>query len=591
MCGIVGYVGPRQAKPVLLGMMQRLEYRGYDSCGLATVGKGMNLLKAAVRVRDLANQKAEMAGTYGLGHTRWASVGTVTQENAHPFVACDKGVVIAHNGNIKNFTELKKRLENSGHLFSSQTDSEVIAHLTEEYYQGNLVEAIEKAVNELEGPFAVIALHPEHKRLVAAAKGCPIVIGLGEGENWLASDVTAILEYTNRVLYLEDGDIAAVEAESIKVYANGSPVNRGSELIGWAPESVTKAGYEHQMLKEIHEQPRIIRNIIGRRQSAWLPPDPTGETSRGVLLLGCGTSYHACIVGKILIEELSGIQTDAELASELSEVTASTRRYQIAIGLSQSGETADTCAALNRLRQAGAQTLAVSNVPGSRLTRLAGQTILTDAGPEMSVAATKSFTAQLVTLLKMSLALPTKQPKRILDLIGELRVLPAKTQMILDQEDAHSSAAQWLAAFKNIICIGRGIHLPIALECALKLKEITYIHAEGCAAGELKHGTLALLSPITPVVAFIGTDETRRQMLTAVREVKARGAPVLAIAPEGEDELMDLVDRVIFVPRTDPLLQPVLSTVSAQLLAYHAARSLDLPVDTPRNLAKSVTVE
>ncbi|MEL7561981.1 glutamine--fructose-6-phosphate transaminase (isomerizing) [Dehalogenimonas sp. 4OHTPN] len=591
MCGIVGYVGSRQAKTVLLGMMLRLEYRGYDSCGLATVETGVNLVKAAVRVQDLADRGMEMPGTYGIGHTRWASVGAVTQENAHPFMACDHAVVIAHNGNIKNFAELKKRLENSGHQFSSQTDSEVIAHLIEGYYHGDLADALGQAVKELDGPFAVIALHPDSRRLVAAVNGCPIVIGLGEGENWLASDVPALLEYTGRVIYLEDGDIAAVEADSVKICAKGRLVSRASQTIGWAPESVARAGYQHLMLKEIHEQPRIIRNIIQRKQSAWLPADSFGETTCGVLLIGCGSSYHACLAGKILIEGLSGIQANAELATELFDVTGSTRRYRAVIGLSQSGETADTCAALDRQRQAGFYTIAISNVPGSRITRLAEQTILTDAGPEISVAATKSFTAQLVTLLNMGLALPSKEPRRALDLTGELRALPAMLQRILDRENAHASAARWLASFKNIICIGRGILLPIALECALKLKEITYIHAEGCAAGELKHGTLALLSPATPVIAFMGTDETRAQMLTAIREVKARGVPVLAIAPEGEEDLEDLADRVILLPRTDPLLQPVLAAAAAQLLAYHTALSLDLPIDTPRNLAKSVTVE
>ncbi len=590
MCGIVGYVGRRRAQPLLLEAMVRLEYRGYDSCGLAVAGERLIVHKDAVRVAELSGNSPDIDGVIGIGHTRWASVGAVTRENAHPHLDCIGDIALAHNGNITNYSALKTRLEGSGHKFGSDTDSEVIAHLIEEYYHGDLAAAVIRALGEIEGSYAVVALHKNEKRLVAARRSGPLVIGLGEGENWLASDVTALLTHTGRVIYLEDGDLAAVGADSIAIFRDGKLIAPRIDVIDWLPEHASKSGYQHFMLKEIHEQPRIIRDLAGAFNST-IPGQPglLNKETAGVLILACGTSYHAGMIAGRAIEELLGLPVNIQLASEYTP-TPPTHLKKLVIGISQSGETADTLSVLRPLIQSGARVLAVTNVPGSSITRLADETLLTHAGPEISVAATKSFTAQIVALLALTLDSGRIDRQRRIGLLSELRALPAKVQQMLEHSAGVETHAKWLAGHRDAICIGRGINHPVALEAALKLKEVAYIHAEGCAAAELKHGTLALVSESMPVIAFIGSDDSRAPMLTSIREIKVRGAPVLAVAPEGDPELEQTADHVIWVPRTDALLQPVLNAVALQLLAYYTALALGLPIDTPRHLAKSVTV-
>jgi len=591
MCGIVGYIGRRRAQPVLLEALSALEYRGYDSCGLAVAnGGGISVTKDSVRVADLANAAPHLDGGLGIGHTRWASVGAITAENAHPHLDCGEAITVVHNGNITNYLELKRRLEASGHRFRSDTDSEVIAHLIEEQYRGDLMIATHAATAELDGSYAIIAMHRGEPRLVADRCGGPLVIGLGEGENWLASDVTAILSFTSRVIYLQDGDLAVVEAGSVAVYRGGQRLAPDIETVDWLPEQTGKSGYHNYMLKEIHEQPRVIRDLVGAVGRTSLAARLLEGSTSGVIMPACGSSYHAGLLGAIFIEDLLGIPVKVGLASEFGPPSGAALSGKLAIGLSQSGETADTLGALQRLRRAAAKVLALTNVPGSSITRLADETLFTHAGPEIGVAATKTFTAQLVALIVLVLSTGKADPQRRTGLWSELRALPAAVRRVVDAETEIATAGRWLAGYRDVICIGRGSHYPIALEAALKLKEVAYLHAEGCAAGELKHGTLALVSDSMPVIAFLGTDN-RPAMLTAIREVKARGAPVLAIAPAGDTELEQTADRVIFLPRTDPLLQPVLSAVALQLLAYYTALELGLPIDTPRHLAKSVTVE
>jgi len=593
MCGIVGYIGERQAQPILLNSLRRLEYRGYDSCGIAVSNSGIEVYKDAVRVVELEKALSWLYGTVGIGHTRWATHGGPSWVNAHPHCDCAGNIAVAHNGIINNFQLLRQQLINEGHIFVSETDTEVIPHLIEKYYQGSLEDAVEAALGDMEGSYAITVLMAGEPKLVAARKDNPLIIGIGDRENFIASDVPAILEYTNRVIYLEDSDIVVVTPYSVRVKRDGTEVDREAHKILWSVEQAQKGGYEHFMLKEIHEQPKVIRDtLVEYTQTAEPLVDLEMMRDIGIesmLMLACGTSYHAALIGKSIAEELISIPVRAELASEFNYY-GQTLAKTMAIVITQSGETADTLKAIKRLKEAGCQVLTITNVVGSSASRIADQIIYTRAGPEISVAATKSFMAQLVVLYWLVMSYSKVDARRLASMLLDLRQLPNKVQQVLDNTGKISEVAKYLARYEDVFFIGRGINFPVALEGALKLKEISYIHAEGYAAGELKHGPFALLSDDTPVIAIVAQDNTYEAMLTNIKEVKARRSPVIALAEEDEaiDEIADLV---ITVPQVNAVFSPMVNTVALQLLAYYVAKERGCSIDTPRNLAKSVTVE
>ena len=590
MCGIVGYIGNKQAQPVLLNCLARLEYRGYDSCGIAVRANAIEMYKDAGRVKELARVVPKLGGVVGIGHTRWATHGEPSQINAHPHLDCSGNIAVVHNGIINNFQKLKQQLIDQGHNFISQTDTEVIPHLIEKYYNGNLEEAVETALRDIEGSYAIVVLAAGESKLVAARKDSPLIIGIGDRENFVASDVPAILDYTNRALYLEDGDIAIVSKKGIRVRRNGTGVKREEHRISWSVEDAQKAGYEHFMLKEIHEQPKVIRDTLGDYTQRAEPAKLLDAGIESILVLACGTSYHAALVGRYIIEELLSIPVRVELASEFN-YWAPTLANTGAIAITQSGETADTLKAMKKLKDMGCLVLAITNVVGSSASRIADQIIYIRAGPEISVAATKSFTAQLMVLYWLAMSHSKVDARRLAGLIMGIRQLPQKVQQVLDNEGEIMECARYLAGYENAFFIGRGINFPVALEGALKLKEISYIHAEAYPAGELKHGSFALLSEDVPVIAIVARDNTYEAMLTNIKEVKARRSPVIALAEEGDEDIDQLADLVITVPKVDAIFSPVVNTVALQLLAYYTAKHRGCPIDNPRNLAKSVTVE
>ncbi len=593
MCGIVGYIGKKKAQPVILNCLSKLEYRGYDSCGIAISGNNLQVYKDIGRVKALEKTLPSLEGTVGIGHTRWATHGEPSQVNAHPHCDCTGRFAVVHNGTINNFQELRERLTREGHTLFSQTDTEVIAHLIEKYYQNNLTDAVEKALQEIEGAYTMIVLMDSGDSLVAARKDSPLIIGIGNRENYFASDVPALLDYTSRVIYLEDGDIAVIKADSYSIRNNGSRIIREEHKITWSVSDAQKAGYEHFMLKEIHEQPKVIRDTIAGYISAGEPAaELVGEDSstNEILILACGTSYHAGLVGKYVIEKLVDIPVRVEMADEFvynGQATAGNR----AIVITQSGETLDSIKAIKKLKDRGCRVITITNVIGSTVTRITDHTIYTRAGPEISVAATKTYMAQLIALYWLALPYAKVDINSLDTLVTELRQLPVKVQQVLDNEVVVADCARKLVDYDNVFFIGKGINYPVAMEGALKLKEISYIHAEGYAAGELKHGPFALLGDKTPVVAIIAPDNTHETIVTSIKEVKARHSPVLAVVSEEDETMTGLADLILTVPRLDPLFSPVVNSVVMQLLAYFVAKERDCPIDFPRNLAKSVTVE
>ncbi len=594
MCGIVGYIGEKQAQCILLDCLRKLEYRGYDSCGIAVAAGDIQVYKDAVRVEALGKTSPHFDGLTGIGHTRWATHGEPSQVNAHPHLDCTGNIAVVHNGIVSNFRVLKDQLIREGHNFVSQTDTEVISHLIEKYYDGDLEKAVEAALRDIEGSYAIIVLMRGVSTLVVARKDSPLIIGIGDRENFIASDVPAILDYTDRVIYLEDGDIGVVTKSGIKIRRDGAEVDREEHKILWSVEEAQKAGYEHFMLKEIHEQPRVIRNTLGEYIQTTNPvinlAVMKGAGIESILMLACGTSYNAALVGRYIIEELLRVPVRVELASEFNywgQPLAKT----LTIAITQSGETADTLKVMKKLREVGCPVVAITNVEGSTASRIANQTIYTKAGPEISVAATKTFVAQLMVLYWLAISHSKADARRLASLRMGLRQLPSKVQQVLDDDDKIREYAQYLSKYEDVFFVGRGISLPVALEGTLKLKEISYIHAEGLAAGEMKHHTIALFGRDTPVIAVAASDNTYEAMLTNIKEIKARGSPVMALAEEGNEDIEEFADSVITVPRVDTIFSPVVNVVALQLLAYYTARERGCPIDFPRNLAKSVTVE
>ena len=604
MCGIVGYVGKRQATAILIDALKRLEYRGYDSAGLAMLtDNGIAVCKTEGKISDLEAKLPEMKGTCGIGHTRWATQGAPTTINAHPHVSGNLAVV--HNGIIENYQELYDWLKSEGYEFVSETDTEVLAHLAHKYYKGDLVRAVIEGLKKVKGSYAAAYLCSDSNTLVAARKESPLVAGVGKGENFIASDVTALLKNTRDVVYMQDFEVVQLTGESMQFFDfDGNPVRKKTETIEWNIEAAEKSGYPHFMLKEIHEQVTSVHDtLLGRiselsgeviLDEVTLSGDEIKNLER-IVIIACGTSYNAGLLGKYLFESLAGVHTDVDISSEFRYANPVLSESTLVIAISQSGETADTIAATKEAKTYGCHTLAITNVVGTTLSREVENIVYTRAGPEIGVAATKTFTSQLIALYLLSIYFARKRKKIDVDrskrLLVSMKQLPGMIQQILNNKEFIKKQAIRFSKAKDYFFLGRSLNFPIALEGALKLKEISYIHAEGYAAGELKHGPLALISKETPVVALATRSSTYDKMVNNIKEVKARSAQVMAIAGMDDTEIEKYVDVVIKVPVADELLYPVLSSIVVQLLAYNSADALGCPIDKPRNLAKSVTVE
>lgn len=623
MCGIVGYVGQKRVVPVIIEGLRKLEYRGYDSAGIAVAGNGdgLQVRRAEGKLRNLeeAIRSKPLDGTYGIGHTRWATHGRPTEENAHPHRDCTGKIVVVHNGIVENYLPLKKRLIEQGHKFTTETDTEVIAHLIEEAFTtGNgtrpkLEDAVRKTVKQLTGVFALVVISTEDpNKIVAARNGPPAVIGLGKDEYFVASDIPALLDHTRDLFFLADGDLAVITPTGVQLTDfNGKPVQRQVQRVTWDPIQAEKGGFKHFMLKEIYEQPRAVRDTtLGRISQdsgkVFLEEmEIAGEEFRQinkVNIAACGTSWHAGLAGKFMIERLARVQVEVDYASEYRYRDPITGPEALTLLITQSGETADTIAAQREAKAKHSKTLAICNVVGAMIAREASGTIYTHAGPEIGVASTKAFTAQLTALFLFALFLAQRRNQiddaQSLALVGELTRLPGKLEAILNHDEACENLAKQYQRAQDFLFLGRGIHYPIALEGALKLKEISYIHAEGYPAGEMKHGPNALIDENLPVVVLATRDSNDpdsvlryEKTVSNIKEVTARSGKVIAIATEGDKEIQESADHVLYVPEAPELMLPILEVVPLQLLAYHIAVRRGCDVDQPRNLAKSVTVE
>ena len=608
MCGIIGYVGSRQAKPLLLEGLRRLEYRGYDSAGLALREEdGLDYVRAVGNLENLV----EAAGAngsrsqHGLGHTRWATHGGVTEQNAHPLTGCEpERLAIVLNGIVENYVELRSELTARGHTFTSETDAEVVVHLLEEAHEGDLVQALCSVYSKLEGHFSIVAIHRDHPDLLVGVRHqTPLVVGLGQGENFLASSLAAFLSETRTVLHPADGEVAEVTPSGVRFFVDGAEVDGPEpQEVDWDEEGAEKGGYETFMLKEIFEQPDAVQETIGDRvRGHKLVLEALGLTEleirnlRRIVIVACGTAYHAGVVGRYIVEEWARVPVEPDIASEWIYRNPVLSKDTLVIGISQSGETRDTVNAVKLARESGARTLAITNLMGTQITREVDATLYTRCGMEVGVAASKTFTAQvaLLSLLALKLAeirrtLPQPEIDFILDRLHEL---PEKMQEFLDGDHPIESIAQRFHDKPFFLYLGRHIGLPVALEGALKLKEISYIPTEAYSAGEMKHGPIALLDEGTPVVVVATNIHVYDKIVSNIQETRARGAHVIAIATDGNEDIQHHADDVIYVPRTPNFLQAPLAAIPLQLLAYRIARLRGLNVDQPRNLAKTVTVE
>ncbi len=608
MCGIIGYLGPKSPVDVLVEGLKKLEYRGYDSAGLAIAkNREIYLRRVKGKIKDLEVSLREnpIEGQYGLGHTRWATHGRPSENNAHPHRDCQGKIVVVHNGIIENYLELKKRLQAKGHSFQTETDTEVIAHLLEENFSGSLEAAVVRTVSALEGSFAfacLTVLDPE--KIVAARSGPPLVVGLAEKETILASDVAPILEHTRKVIFLADREMAVATRDGVKFFDfSGQEITKPVIELTWSPLMIEKRGYKHFMLKEIHEQPQVVRETINNRLSldtgtvslAELEPLANRvKNCRRAIIIACGTSFHAGLVGQVLLETLTRIPAAVEYASEFRYRDSVVFEDDLIIPVSQSGETADTLAAVRGIKEKSGPVLAVCNVLGSTLVREAEAVLFTQAGPEIGVAATKTFTAQLAALTLLAIwlgqvkgTIKKEERERI---IAELQRIPHRMEEILNDVSPVEGLAHRFSSYSHFLYLGRWVSFPVALEGALKLKEISYIHAEGYAGGEMKHGPIALVDEKMPTLAVIPKDRVFEKMLSNINEIKAREGVILALTDHPE-ELRSQVNHVIPVPSTHPLLSPLLTVLPLQLFAYYIATRRGADVDQPRNLAKSVTVE
>ncbi|AFC33605.1 GlmS [Paenibacillus mucilaginosus 3016] len=609
MCGIVGYVGKRESQNILIEGLKKLEYRGYDSAGVAvytTEGLQVKKSKGRLAVLESKLESAPLSGTIGIGHTRWATHGKPSDVNSHPHTDNSHKFSVVHNGIIENYISLKEELTAQGHVFVSETDTEVISHLIASLYEGDIVKAVQKAVSRMKGAFALGVLTEfEPDKLVAVRLASPLIIGVGEGENFIGSDIPAILEYTRNVYILNDGEMAVLTREGVELMTlEGNFIYRELFHVDWDIVTAEKGGFDHFMLKEIYEQPKAYRDTMGARLDASgkkvLLPEigMTPEQIRGIRqvhIVACGTAFHAGLVGKTVIEQLARIPVETDVASEYRYRSPIITPETLVIVVSQSGETADTLAALREAKKCGARVLAITNVVGSSVSREADDVIVTWAGPEIAVASTKAYTSQLIAfyLLGLYLAqtLGSQSEAYIAEVIAGLQELPQKVEQILEGAPILKDVAEQISTHDNLFFIGRGLDYAVALEGSLKLKEISYIHSEAYAAGELKHGTLALIEEGVPVIAIATQEDLFEKTVSNIKEVTARGAHVFGIHNEGETELGKVVDHVYAIPSTLPLLTPALSVVPLQLLSYYASLARGNDVDKPRNLAKSVTVE
>ena len=612
MCGIFGYVGERKALPILLEGLSHLEYRGYDSAGVACLdGKGssISLLREKGKLSALRQKVAGAAcpGSIGMGHTRWATHGEPSEQNAHPHLDCRQRLALVHNGIIENYAPLRQKLKQRGHTFRSETDTEVLVHLIEEYNRGDLIRAVQKAVKEAHGYYAFVLLSADEPgKLFAFKRSNPLVLGLGKGENFIASDVPALLPYTREVLYLNDDEYAVVEKERVQAFSlkNRKPLNRKPSRIDWSTSEAQKSGFPHFMLKEIHEQPKVLSDIVARHR------DPKGnlhfetftprieaalKRARKIFVISCGTAYHAGLVARYMIEGVARIPTEVQPSSEFRYCDPIISKNDLAVLITQSGETADTLAALREAKAKGAFTLAIVNVVGSTIAREADAVIYTHAGPEIGVASTKAYLAQLMTLSFLALFLAKSRNqidrKKLAQWIRQIKKLPNQTREVLRQESLIRDCVEKHYHRKNFLYLGRGYNFPNALEGALKLKEISYAHAHGYAAGEMKHGPIALIDSELPVICIAPQSKTYEKMISNIEEIRARQGIVISIGTKGNFVLQDLSSHTFFIPPTDEFLSPILTAIPLQLFAYQMAVLNHQDVDQPRNLAKSVTVE
>ncbi len=612
MCGIVGYTGPKEARAILIDGLKKLEYRGYDSAGVALQHDGLlEIHKAAGSVADLEKTLVDNSNAVnvGIGHTRWATHGRPTDENAHPHCSCCKEIALVHNGIIENHQTLRKWLaEEADHKFSSETDTEVLVHLIEEYYEGDLLESVRKAVARIEGSFALVVVSSrEPGRLVCARQDSPLIIGLGDGENLVASDIPALLAHTRKTKVLEDGDFASITSEGVEISdAEGKLLDKEIFEITWDIEAAEKGGYDHFMLKEIMEQPAAVKETLRQRIDTASGKVNLSELNftteeltslEKIHIVACGTAYHAGILGKAVIEKIAKVSVEVDVASEFRYREPLLTENQLLIVISQSGETADTLAALRLARQKGLKVLAITNVVGSSVSREADEVFYTWAGPEIAVASTKAYLTQLIALYLFALYLAETRGRidsAVYDeLVSGLKALPGHIKTVLSEENLAKlhTYCDHLSRWDSAFFVGRNLDYPVAMEGALKLKEISYIHAEAYAAGELKHGPLALIVEGIPVIALITQKAVSDKTLSNIQEVNARGGAVFAITREGFDEIASQVESVFYLPPANDILAPVLSVVPTQLIAYYAALARGSSVDKPRNLAKSVTVE
>ena len=609
MCGIFGYIGPRNASPILIEGLKKLEYRGYDSAGIALVdGNQIKIrrVKGKINALEKSLNDSPLNGNYGISHTRWATHGRPSEENAHPHQDCTGSLVIVHNGIVENYISLKNTLKEEGHTFRTETDTEVIVHLIEKYFQGSLEEAFLQALKELEGAYAVAALSVQDpNKIVVAKKGPPAVIGLGDNEYFISSDINPLLSHTKKIVFLEDGEMAVLEPEGVKFKDfEGSPLEKRADLITWSPLMIEKGGFKHFMLKEIFEQPQVVRDTLKGRISldtgkvfmdeTGLSPKVLKDITR-VVIIACGTSYHAGLLGKYFIETLARIPVDVEYASEYRYRDFILDKKDLVVIISQSGETADSLSALRAAKKKNPFSLAICNVVNSSIARETDGVLYTHAGPEIGVAATKTFSAQMAALALLALYLAQIKgeidEEASLPLIQDLQRIPHKAEKILSQAKSIEKLALNFVSFSHFLYLGRWVSFPIALEGALKLKEISYVHAEAYPGGEMKHGPIALIDDKMPTMAVIPKDKVYEKMLSNISEVKTRIGYVLAVAFEDDEEIKGKVDDIIPIPPVNPLFSPFLTLIPLQLFAYYIAAKRGADVDQPRNLAKSVTVE
>jgi len=609
MCGIIGYIGDKNVLPILMQGLKKLEYRGYDSAGIAVLDKNnsIKIEKCKGKIKNLEEllKKTNIYGTIGLGHTRWATHGSPNDINAHPHCSKNSEIVVVHNGIIENYLTIKDILLSRGYQFLSDTDTEVLPHLIQDNYQGDLTEAVRKSLKKVKGSYALgVISTKEPDKIVASKSGSPLVIGIGEREMFIASDIPALLNYTRRVIFLDENEIATIDKNGAHIInLEGEEIKKEITYIDWDAEMAEKSGYKHYMLKEIYQQPSVIRGNLEKYISGGkvnlsdvqLPLKEINSLEK-IHIIACGTASYAALVGKYIIESLAAIPVEVDYASEFRYKTKLLDKKTLAIVISQSGETADTIAALHSCQSIVCSTLAIVNVRGSTISREADDIMYINAGPEIGVASTKAFMGQLISLYLLAIFLG--KTKNMLsewdekEIITEILRIPQKIETILNQDDKIKSIAYQFSKYQHFLYLGRDVNFPIALEGALKLKEISYIHAEAYPAGEMKHGPIALLDENFPVVALVLRDKVYDKMINNIKEVTTREAKVIALATEGDDQITKIVNEVIYVPEINmPILYPLLSVVPLQLFAYHIANILGRDVDKPRNLAKSVTVE